>query len=281
MSTESDTPMQSAPPTGPEPADEDRRGPGNGTRAAGFAMKLVLPIVSIFGLWYLAIYTSGLPSFVIPDPKLVLQSLFTNRALIAEHLGYTLQVAVTGFVLANVVGIGLAILFVALPVSRSAVMPAAITIRNVPYVIIVSVLALAMGDGFATKVTVVTLAGFFPVLINSYRGLLAVDPIVLDRMRIMDASLWEVFVKVRLPYSLPFIIAAQEITGSASIVIAIAVEWMISRYGLGYLINQGMMAYQGEMVYAVALVAALFSFMVYSLIYFMGQKLNWDEKKGH
>jgi NitT/TauT family transport system permease protein len=247
-------------------------------RAGSLLLKLLLPVVSIFGLWYLAIYTSGLPGFVIPDPALVLRSLVENRALIALHLGYTLQVAAAGFLLANLLGIGLAILFVALPVSRNAIMPAAITIRNVPYVIIVSVMALAMGDGFATKVTIVTLAGFFPVLINSYRGLLAVDPIVLDRMRIMDASLWQIFVKVRLPYSLPFIIAAQEITGSASIVIAIAVEWMISRQGLGYLINQGMMAYKGEMVYAVALVAAAFSFLVYSAIYFMGQRLNWETK---
>jgi len=243
-----------------------------------FVVSLLLPIVSIFGLWYLAIYVSDLPSFVIPDPWMVLVSLYENRALIAEHTGHTLKVAAAGFILSNVVGIGLAMIFVSLPLTRNAIMPAAITIRNVPYVIIVTVLALAMGDGFATKVTVVTLAGFFPVLVNTYRGLQAVDPIVLDRMRILDASLWEVFIKVRLPYSIPFIIAAQEITGSASIVIAIAVEWMISRTGLGYVINQGMMAYQGELVYAVALVAAAVSFAVYSLIHYLGGRLNWSER---
>lgn len=257
-------------------------GSRSSARKAGGAVvtglfRVLLPVLSIFGLWYLVIYTSDLPSFVIPDPKMVLISLFENRALIAEHFVHTMKVAAAGFVLSNVVGIGLAMIFVSLPVSRNAIMPAAITIRNVPYVIIVTVLALAMGDGFATKVTVVTLAGFFPVLVNTYRGLQAVDPIVLDRMRILDASIWQVFLKVRLPYSIPFIIAAQEITGSASIVIAIAVEWMISRSGLGYVINQGMMAYQGELVYAVALVAAVFSFAVYSLIHYLGQRMNWSE----
>lgn len=251
--------------------------PGLTGRILKTSLKILLPVVSIFGLWYLIIYTSDLPSFVIPDPQKVLLSLVENRALITEHFLHTMKVAGAGFILANVVGIGLAMLFVSLPVSRNAIMPAAITIRNVPYVIIVTVLALAMGDGFATKVTVVTLAGFFPVLVNTYRGLQAVDPIVLDRMRILDASLWEVFVKVRLPYSVPFIIAAQEITGSASIVIAIAVEWMISRTGLGYVINQGMMAYEGELVYAVALVAAVFSFAVYSIIHYLGQRMNWAE----
>lgn len=243
------------------------------------ALKIVLPIASIVGLWYLAIYTSGLPRYVIPEPITVLQSLIANRALFFEHFLYTLQVAFTGYVLANVIGIGLAILFVALPLSRDAVMPAAIAARNIPYVIIVTVLALAMGDGFWTKVIIVTMAGFFPVLINTYRGLRSVDPIILDRMTILDASLWDVFVRVRLPYSVPYIIAAQEITGSSSIVIAISVEWMISRSGLGYLINQSMMAYAGERVYAVALIAAGFSFLAYSLIHFLGTRLNWAERK--
>ena len=177
------------------------------------------------------------------------------------------------------IGVGLAILFVALPISRDAVMPAAIGVRNIPYVIMVTVLALAMGDGFWTKVIIVTMAGFFPVLVNTYRGLKSIEPNILDRMRILDASLWDVFVRVRIPYSVPYIIAAQEITGSSSIVIAISVEWMISRSGLGYLINQSMMAYAGERVYAVALIAAAFSFCAYSFIHYLGGRLNWAERK--
>jgi NitT/TauT family transport system permease protein len=240
------------------------------------AARIALPVLSILGLWYGAILWSGLPAFVLPRPETVIHTLFVDRALIWEHLLYTLQVAVLGFIMANIVGIGLAVLLVAMPVGRLIVMPAAITMRNIPYVVLVSVLALAMGDGIVTKVIVVTLAGFFPVLVNTHRGLLAVDPIVLDRMRILDASTWEIFTKVRFPYSLPFIVAAQEITGSASIVISIAIEWMISRTGLGYLINQAMMQYRGDQVYAVALVAATISFCVYTFIHYMGERLNWE-----
>jgi NitT/TauT family transport system permease protein len=245
-------------------------------RIFGVAIRVALPILSIVGIWYLAIYSSGLPAFVLPRPERVLQTLIGDWQLIGLHLMYTLQVAVIGFVMANVVGIGLAILFVSFPIGRLIVMPAAITLRNIPYVALVSVLALAMGDGMATKVVVVTLAGFFPVLVNTYRGLLAVDNIVLDRMRILDASWWQIFSKVRFPYSIPYIVAAQEITGSASIVVSIAVEWMISRTGLGYVINQGMMQYRGDLVYAVALTAALVSFGAYTLIHHFGSRLDWE-----
>lgn len=240
-------------------------------------MKVMLPTLTILGLWYLAIYWSGLPAFVLPRPESVLKALLESYPIIWVNLLQTLQVAFIGYVIANVVGIGLAVLFVVFPLGRTLTMPAAITIRNIPWVILVSVLGLSMGDGMATKITVVVLASFFPVMVNTYRGLLSVDSILLDRMRILDAPLWEVFAKVRFPYSLPYIVAAQEITVSASIVIAIAVEWMISRNGLGYLINQSMMQYRGDLVYAVAVVAAVVSILAYTAVVYIGERLNWKD----
>ena len=57
-------------------------------------------------------------------------------------------------------------------------------------------------------------------------------------MRVLNASWLETFLHVRIPYALPFIVSAQEITGSGSIIVAIAAEWMISSTGLGYIINR-------------------------------------------
>ena len=90
----------------------ERRGKRAGAMGAvaSTAFKVLLPVLSIFGLWYLVIYTSELPRFVIPDPKMVLLSLVENRALIAEQFMHTLKVAGAGFLLSNVLGIGLAML---------------------------------------------------------------------------------------------------------------------------------------------------------------------------
>ena len=242
------------------------------------ASRITFPIASILGLWYLAIAFSGLPEFVIPRPTQVLAVLTQETDFVTQHLVVTLRAAAIGFVFANIVGIGLAVLFTALPVFNRLLMPAAITIRNVPYVALASVLVLAVGDGLWTKVTIVTIAGFFPVLVNTMRGLAAVDPVVLDRMRILDVSPWKVFLKVRLPYSVPYILAAQEITGSASIIVAVAAEWMISSEGLGYVINRAMAQYRGDQVYAVALLAAVLSYAIYMLVQMVGARINWSER---
>ncbi len=247
-------------------------------RVLKIASRIAFPIASILGLWYLAIAFSGLPEFVIPRPTQVLAVLTQETDFVTQHLVVTLRAAAIGFVFANIVGIGLAVLFTALPVFNRLLMPAAITIRNVPYVALASVLVLAVGDGLWTKVTIVTIAGFFPVLVNTLRGLAAVDPVVLDRMRILDVSPWKVFLKVRLPYSVPYILAAQEITGSASIIVAVAAEWMISSEGLGYVINRAMAQYRGDQVYAVALLAAVLSYAIYMLVQMVGARINWSER---
>jgi NitT/TauT family transport system permease protein len=245
-------------------------------RAAGrLLVRVVTPLASILGLWYLAILLSGLPAFVIPRPERVFETLVTDRSFITLHLTATLQVAALGFVLANALGIGLAALFVAAPIGRQVVMPVAITLRNMPYVALVTVLVLALGDTLGSKVTIVVLAGFFPVLVNTYRGLLSADRVVLDRMRILGAGALTTFLRVRLPYALPYIVAAQEITGSGSIIVAIAAEWMMSSSGLGYVINRAMQQYRGDQVYAVALLAALLSFIVYTVVHLVGRRLDW------
>jgi ABC-type nitrate/sulfonate/bicarbonate transport system permease component len=247
------------------------------------ALRVLTPIGSVLALWYLAIWFSGLPAFVIPKPERVLEVLWVDRIFIFDNLLHTLQVAVIGFIWANVAGIGLAVLFDLLPPTRHMLMPAAITLRNVPYIALISVLMLAFGDSILSKTAIVALAGFFPVLVNTMQGLHAADEVQLDRMRILNASWWQTFTQVRLIYAIPSIVAAQEITGSSSIIVAIAAEWMISSTGLGYVINHAMQNYRGDQVYAVALVATGLSFLIYSLVHALGRRLDWragDPRRG-
>lgn len=264
------------------PSPHGQRVLGEGARAWSpwlrLGARLAFPLVSIFGLWYLAIALSDLPQFVIPRPAQVFAVLTQETSFVTHHLLVTLQAAAWGFLLANVAGVALAVLFVAVPFANPLLMPAAITLRNIPYVALASVLVLAVGDGLWTRVAIVAVAGFFPVLVNTMRGLEAVDAVVLDRMRILDVPAWKVFLKVRLPYSLPYVLAAQEITGSGSIIVAVVAEWMVSTEGLGFVINRGMAQYRGDQVYAVALLAALLSYLIFVLVQVIGRRINWSER---
>src|SRR5437868_1006203 len=127
-------------------AEPEERDAGAGRWLLRIGLRLLMPLLSILALWYLAIYFSGLPAFVIPRPERVIATLVADRSFITIHLVETLKVATLGFILSNVVGIGLAVLFLAFPIGRQIIMPAAITLRNMPYVALVTVLVLAFGD---------------------------------------------------------------------------------------------------------------------------------------
>ncbi|RZA14355.1 MAG: hypothetical protein EOP93_18725, partial [Lysobacteraceae bacterium] len=96
-------------------------------RVLGIASRIAFPIVSILGLWYLAIAFSGLPEFVIPRPTQVLAVLTNETTFVTQHLVVTLRAAAIGFLFANIVGIGLAVLFTSIPIFNRLLMPAAIT----------------------------------------------------------------------------------------------------------------------------------------------------------
>ncbi len=242
----------------------------------GSILRIAIPVGSIIGAWYALVYFSGLPDFVIPRPGTVLTTIYVEREYFLGQLGYTLKAAIPGYILANVLGFGLASVFVAIPLSAKALMPLAVAVRNVPYVVLISIIGLALGDGYLPRALVVALASFFPVLINSFRGLQAVDPLILDRMHVLHASPWTVFCRIRVPCSLPYFVAAQEITGSAAIITTIAAEWLMASSGLGYVINRSMALYRGDEVYAVALIASLISYGVYFVVSSIGRRLRWD-----
>lgn len=238
---------------------------------------VAIPLLSILGTWYLLVYLSGLPEFVIPKPHKVLATLFYEREYLGSHLWETLKASAVGYVLANILGISLAALFTVVPGARKIALPLAVTLRNVPYVALITILVLALGDGFLPKVLVVTLAVFFPIMVNVHRGLLSVDPLILDRMHMLDAGPLSTFLRVRVPSSLPFFVAAQEVAGSSAVITTIAAEWMMSSSGLGYIINRAMALYRGDEVYAVAFLAAIISYAIYAFVGWSGRQLDWQQ----
>ncbi len=110
------------------------------------------------------------------------------------------------------------------------------------------------------------------------KGLRSTDSVLLDRMRTLNASRWQVFSKVRWPNALPYYIAAHEIAFTGSIIGAIVAEWMFARRGLGYLIVQSMTQYRADRLYAVTLIASLLAVGAYILVKYIEQRLfRWQQ----
>jgi ABC-type nitrate/sulfonate/bicarbonate transport system permease component len=181
-------------------------------------------------------------------------------------------VGLLGYLLANVLALGLALLFLYVPATEAFTTPWMVLIKNIPFVTLASILILTLGDQLAPKLVIVVLVSFFPLLANLNKGLHAADPVLLDRMRTLRATRWQTFRKVRLPAAMPYYMAAHEIAFTGCLTGAIVAEWFFSRQGLGFLLVQSVTEYRADRLYAVTLIAGLLSIGSYLLC-------RWAERR--
>ncbi|MBV8428392.1 MAG: ABC transporter permease [Hyphomicrobiales bacterium] len=231
----------------------------------------VLPCVGILigvAVWAALVDVLKVPPFIAPAPLVVLQTLVSKSDVLFSNLWPTTVEAVGGFIIGNVFAIALATLFVHRKVLSDMFFALVVLINSIPVVAKAPILVLLLGNGFAPKIAIAAVISFFPTLVNMVRGLEAVNPQAMELMRVLSASKREIFLKLRLYNSLPYLFSALRISASSSVVGAIVGEWIGSNYGIGALIIQATYAFDSALLYATVLVGSALSvafFMAISL----------------
>ncbi len=231
----------------------------------------VLPCLGILigvAVWAALVDLLKVPPFIAPAPLVVLQTLIAKSDVLLSNLWPTTVEAVGGFVIGNVFAVALATLFVHRKALSETFFPLVVLINSIPVVAKAPILVLLLGNGFAPKIAIAAVISFFPTLVNMVRGLEAVNPQAMELMHVLSASKREIFLKLRLYNSLPYLFSALRISASSSVVGAIVGEWIGSNYGIGALIIQATYAFDSALLYATVLVGSALSvafFMAISL----------------
>jgi NitT/TauT family transport system permease protein len=142
----------------------------------------------------------------------------------------------------------------------------AVVLRSIPLVALLPVIIIFFGQGTASRVVVAALICFFPTLVNMVQGLASVPVEALELMHTLDASEPQLFWKMRVPYSLPYLFTSFRITASAAVLGAMIGEWMGVWRGLGSVIVQAMFNMRGDQLWAAMVVATLLSVAAYVLV---------------
>jgi len=231
-----------------------------------------LPAVGILALllaWEAYIRALHVPHYLLPAPSLIGRAFVEEWPAIQRNVGQTLVEATGGFVLGNGFAVALAVLFVHSRTLERVFYPVAVAIRTVPIIAIAPILVLLLGNGYSPKVVIAALISFFPTLVNMTRGLEAVEPAALELMRVLSATRAQVFFKLRLPSSLPFLFSALKIATASCVIGAIVAEWVGADKGLGYLIIVATFEFRTGLLYAATAVGsflALGFFLVVVLV---------------
>ena len=233
----------------------------------------ILAIVGCIVLWQLIVWGFSVPTFMAPSPIAVIGAFRANAATLLANFLPTLMEAVLGFLFGNVVAVLLAVWFVYSPMAEKAFYPIAVIVKSIPIIAIAPILVLLVGNGIAPKIIIAALICFFPTLVNMVQGLKAASPAMLDLMRVLSASGAEVFWKVRLPASLPFLFAALKIAATSSVVGAIVAEWIGSSYGLGALIIDATYNFRSPLLYATVVIAATLAVVLFFAVSLVEKKV--------
>jgi NitT/TauT family transport system permease protein len=239
-------------------------------------------IVATLGVWAALVYILKVPPFIAPSPSLVAATLYAKFGLLMSNLAPTAIEAVSGFLLGNVTAIVIATTFVHKKIIEEAFFPIVVIINTIPVVAKAPILVLLLGNGMEPKIAIAALICFFPTLVNMVRGLEAVNPQAMELMRVLSASKTEVFFKLRLFNSLPYLFSALKISASTSVIGAIVGEWIGSTNGIGALIIQATYAFDSALLYATVIVGSCFS-MLFFLVITMAERLvvRWQAPTGH
>src|ERR1035438_3780099 len=220
-----------------------------------------MPLLGGAGLlfiWWALIVAFHVRPFIAPSPEVVAITVYQKFGMLMANLLPTAIEAVCGFLLGNLTAIVIATTFVHRKTMEEAFFPIAVLINSIPVVAKAPILILLLGNGLAPKIAIAAIVCFFPTLVNMVRGLEAVSPQAMELMHVLSASKWEVYVKLRLPTSVPYLFSALKIAASTSVVGAIVGEWIGSQEGIGALIIQATYNFDSALLYALIFIFASF-----------------------
>ncbi|MCZ8148286.1 MAG: ABC transporter permease [Roseomonas sp.] len=223
-------------------------------------------IATFLGLWAFIVWFFEVPRFVAPSPQLVAATLVEKHDMLLRNLLPTAMQAIAGFILGNLAAIVIATVFVHRKTAEEAFFPVVVLINTIPVVAKAPILVLLMGNGMEPKIAIAALICFFPTLVNMVRGLESVNPQAMELMRVLSASEREVFFKLRLRNSLPYLFSALKIAASTAVIGSIVGEWIGSTTGIGALIIQSMYNFDSPMLYATVIVGSAFSVAFFAVI---------------
>ena len=207
------------------------------TRSKGFIPAGLLALLAL-ATWQIVVMAADVPAYIVPSPTEIMAELLAEGSWLAADLGWTILEAVLGFLIGSGTAFVTAVLFVHVRMVERAAFPWAVVLQTIPIVAIAPLLTIWFGYTLVPKVIIAAIICFFPVLVNTTRGLRAVSSQAMELMNVLSARKASIFWRLRLPSSLPYVFAGLRVAATLSVIGSIVAEFTGADRGIGYVIVQ-------------------------------------------
>lgn len=232
---------------------------------AGYGPAFVLAI-TLLALWEVYVRSGQISVQVLPTPTAIAQALANNWSILYDNTVQTLLETVLGMAAATALGLVLAVMLDLSSWSRRAIYPLLVISQTIPIIAIAPLLLIWLGFDIGPKIIVVTLYCFFPVAVATADGLASAEPDLLNLLKSMHASRWQILWLVRLPGALPSFFSGLRIAATYSVTGAIFGEYVGAVKGLGIYMELSANSHAIVLVFAAIVITAVLSLMLFGLV---------------
>ena len=211
-----------------------------------YALLSIAGVAIFLLLWELASDTGIVNSRYIAPPSKIVKLFFTkltdpnpDGAVRGVNILSSLQVSLTGFALAVLIGVPLGLLMGWYRGFDSFVRPIFEIVRPIPPVSWIPLTIVWMGIGLQAKAFIVFFSAFVPCVINSYTGIRQTNPVLINFAKTCGASNFTIFLKIGIPSSLTMVFAGVRVALGNAWATLVAAEMLAASSGLGYMILMG------------------------------------------
>lgn len=228
----------------------------------------VVVAVAVLLLWETVVRVADIQQFLLPRPSAILASLVNEWPIISTRIFNTTRNAIGGFIIGTTAGIMGAFVTARFVTLREAMLPFAIAANSVPIIAMSPIMFNWFGatNPFSWMMIVAVMV-FFPVMINTIRGLTEVDPNALELMHAYAAGPTKILFSLRVPNALPFLFSALRVVSVLSMIGAIVADFFgAERATIGRYVTQEAARLRFDNTWAAIVVASVIGLMFYGFV---------------
>ncbi|MEK3789938.1 MULTISPECIES: ABC transporter permease [Paenibacillus] len=233
-------------------------------------------------LWQMYVSVSQVPAHILPGPmKYVSEFLrITSTSSFSEHVTTTLYEIAVGFGIGCVLGLVFGYVLAKSELMERLITPYVVLAQITPKISIAPLFILWFGLGASSKIALVILVVFFPIMVNTIIGIRSVESNMKDLLHVLRARPLQKFLSVEIPYSLPSIMAGVKVSTTYAITGAVIGEMIGAKAGLGYLVILGSETYDINLIMTAVLILSVMGLVLYTLCGYAEKRLlHWHESQ--
>lgn len=229
---------------------------------------------SLIATWELICRSGWIPEIFLPAPSTIAMTtleMLQNGELFTNLKASMLRIA-AGFLAGSVLGIGLGLLLGFSKLAEAAGNPVIHALYPIPKLALLPLIILWLGIGEVSKISIIALGVFFPVIINTYSGVKGIDPLLIKVAVSFKASRASIIRKVILPGALSVIFAGLKLAAGTALLLLVAAEMIAAKEGIG-----AMILHYGDLMLTTKLMVGIITLSLLGLLF--NRLLDWLERR--